>query len=207
MIRSIGEQPLLQLIAHKPFWDVFSPDAPSDSAEKPALETRAVWLAEFLNLWSWDVYAFLFDEEMSRENLGAIPEVESRDEPLRLLLESLRHATDILLAFRRHDHPAQVPDRFMKSANLLLSRAETSQVQLKDLTLAQIARRLSAATSHRTEGPREVRIDESGRVFTPSGERLFQFDPERVLKGQQDAQLDRSRTLDEIQEAEAHDGR
>lgn len=205
MIHSIGNPPLLHLIAHKPFWAVFSPDEPSASAEKPALEVQAAWLADFLNLWSWHVYAFLFDDETSSQNKLEKTPATGRDESLHLLLKSLRHATDVLLAFQRHDYSVPLPDRFLKSANLLLNRAERSQAQRDDLTVAQMARRLSAATSHLVPGPREVKIDDNGRVFSQTGERLLQFEPETVLNAQQSVNSGRSLSLAEIREAETRD--
>ena len=69
--------------------------------------------------------------------------------------------------------------------------------------MSRVALKLAAGTSHAVETPRPVTIDETGRVFDPSGDRLFQFEPDRVLKGQRDIRDGNTVSLKELRQGEA----
>ena len=188
--------PLLPLTAFKPSWSVFTPQGPDLGNGAPSLESRAEWLTRFLTFWSAHV----------DRSMAAPPEAVGT-ETLRLLLESLANAADVLLAFRRADHPVEIPVPFARTAQRLFARAVESGIQAGGLTAVQIARRLSAAGSFSSSATRPVQVDEQGRVFDLSGEGLFQFAPEDVLDGREAARNGAAHSLQEFREAEGRNGR
>jgi hypothetical protein len=192
----INAASLLPLIAFKPSWSVFIPEDGDGEEDRPSIEVKAEWLANFLGYSSSLVDDFV-----------TVTAEDDRTPLLQLLLESLGNAADTLLVFKRRDQVVDVPESFWKNANLLLAQALERGIRTKERTVSQIARRLSAAKSHRTGKPRPVEVDEQGRVFQLSGERLFQFEPETVLEGRREIQAGKTHSLEGLREAEGRDGR
>lgn len=202
-------EPLLEMLAYKPFWSVFAVAGEGGEKDEPSPEMRAAWLTNFLILWAWNVNGILV-------RLVA-PDRESTDEArlfpssarhiVRLLLLSLDNAAEGLLAFKKRDQPVQIPDSFLDTASHLIAVAEEREICPENPTIRQIAMRLSAATSHLRTRPRQVRIDEHGHVFDLAGGRLFQFDPTRVLQGKSQAAAGDTFSLRDLREAEERNGR
>lgn len=208
---TIQAGPILPMMAFQPSWAVFLPEAGATPSGQPPIEVKAGQLTDFLGLWS----------EIALKDLEALSssEMETGDKPaatgkaraehdLSLLLESLDHAAETLLAFRRRDYEIEIPESFCPIAQRLLIQAQARNLQVRDLTVLQIARKLSAALSHLEPTTRAVRVDGQGRVFEESsGMRRLEFDPARVLKARQEAQAGLTRPLAQIREAEARDRR
>jgi len=197
-------EPFLRMIAHRHSWDVFLPQGGDRHEDDTPHPPEAEWLANFLQLWSSQVGAFVERVEGGRRS--GVPSEDGDQVILQLLLESLANAAETLLVFKRTGHPIEVPERFSETAGALFSLAGELGLKGKDRTVAQIARRLSAADSRPRQSPRPVKVDDRGRVFELSGERVFGFEPEGILKSRQDIAAGRTHSLEAIREAERRDG-
>ena len=109
-----------------------------------------------------------------------------RNQVLSWLLESLANAANALLTFKRRDIPVRIPAELLRCANLVFTQAEQRSIQAEDWTVSRAARRLTAANSHNVPNRQPITIDDQGRIFNEAGERLFEFDPARVLSGRQE---------------------
>ena len=215
MSDAIKIEPLLHMLSYKPSWSVLIPDEANGQADTPSIATRAEWLMGLLAIWSSGVDRFMAVIAESDKAAGAEAELSDHGqiEGLRLVLESLANVLDSLLAFKRRGCFVDVPDWFVKTASLLLARADMQGIRTRDLTVSEIALRLSAARLHLTHasGPVKrsgpVEIDDQGRVYGYSGERLLQFEPKKVLEGKQEIESGQIHSLRELREAERRDER
>ncbi len=196
------------MIAFKPFWSVFIPEE-GTGVDAPKIEVKARWLADSLELWSLYLDSDGQASTIERNPIGSGSGDEGHEaiRELRLMLDFLANAAGALLAFRRRDHPVGPPPSFLDVADRILARAEASGVSGTELTVRQVARRLSAARSRLDPPTRPVKIDEQGRVFDLSGRRLFHFNPAKILEGRRQIQAGNTHSLAELQEAERRDGR
>lgn len=202
-------EPLLEMLADKPFWSVFAAAGDGGERDEPSPEMRAAWLTNFLILWARNVDGILdrpVDPNRESTDEGTLFPGSSRP-IVQLLLLSLDNAAEGLLAFKKRDHPVQVPDSFLDTASHLLAVAEEREICPENLTIRQIAMRLAAATSSLRTGPRQVKINEHGHVFDLARGRLFQFDPTRVLQGKRQAAAGDTFSLRDLREAEERTGR
>lgn len=191
---------LLRTIDSRNFCRVYPESSEGDPDGAPPGDAR---LTDFLRLWSWQVGAFIdfagegreFDEKRS----GQV-------DLLQKLLDSLADIVEALLTSKREGRPIELPARFTESANALLTLSEKLELKGKERSIAEIARRLSAAGSHARRSSRPVRIDEQGRVFELTGDRHHGFEPEKVRESRRDIAAGRTRSLRDLQEAEARDG-
>lgn len=195
--------PLVPMFAYKKFWAVFLPDD-----DGPSIEVKAGWLADFLVVWAGEVRAFLASLEKGESAIpnGLQASGDAEAQAVQSWLESLAQAIDTLPAIKKRDYLIEIPESFTKGAHALFAEAERKGVRAEGLTVQKVALRLAAVRSHMGESRRSITIDEDGRVFDSAGERLFQFDPAKILRGMSDVEAGRTISLREIRAREGRNG-
>ena len=179
----------LEMTAYHKFWNTFRID---DGETDPSPEKKKNWLESTLAQWG----------SLTREILSTPPARRDNGEILALLLQSLSHAAETLLVYKKKDQAVHLPDVFLNQANALLVACERGEIETPGRSLYQLAHMLSAAARNKESQSQEINVQEKGQVFSLDGERVMAFDPQRILKGREEIKAGRTRSLKAIRGGE-----
>ena len=198
-----------EMFAHKPVWSFFTGGEPRDVDGESLLAEKAIGLAAFLEAWAYAAEKSLAHIDNAGSTSGLEMSVVPGDSKrvLTWLLASLGNAAEAVIYFKKYQQPVDVPASFLEVGYRVLERADRVGIQAGGLTVHQVARRYSAATSHLLRSPRKAKADERGFIHDDSGRRLFQFDPEGVLRGLEQIKAGHVHPPHEPRGAEERDGR
>ncbi|SIO16824.1 hypothetical protein SAMN05444166_2797 [Singulisphaera sp. GP187] len=202
MLAHFPSPDILQYLAYKRTWSIFSPDDVDEKNDVPSLAWKEHHLLYTLLIWAINVQSLI--QECGEESDPQKTEVDDDTrECTRMLLESLSHATDVLLTWSKLSHPIELPPSVIDAANQVFEKAEAWNVQAKQRSIFQLARRLAAAEPKRENKSQTITVDSQGRIYGEDGKRRFDIDPSAIRKGTEDITAGRSSSLQMIQRSEA----